>query len=423
MRPAIVVITASLLLLYVLFGYPLLLGFLAKRRGRAVRRNSICPRISVIVAVHNGDAFIEKKILSVLGLNYPGDRMEIIVASDGSTDRTEERVAAFESSGVRLLRLPRGGKPAALNAAIPVATGEILILTDVRQDLAPESVSLLVENFADPSVGVASGDLRIRLGSSHAEANIGLYWRYETFIRDSLSSLDSMFGATGPFYAIRRELCVPIPVDTLLDDVFLPLAAFFRGYRLVMDSRAHAYDIPTSLETEFRRKVRTLAGNYQILRDYPALLGPGNRLLFHFVSYKLARILLPWILALIAVASFGLPGRWRLVLLSGQALFYALAVMDIWIPAQFAFKRLTSPIRTFVVMMAAAVGGLSVFVVPARRLWKVTSASQFASTDSGVEDGCIPPALAVPEFQGRQTHPPGRVGGRRIFRDRGQGPG
>jgi cellulose synthase/poly-beta-1,6-N-acetylglucosamine synthase-like glycosyltransferase len=374
MLPAILVISGSVLILYVLFGYPLLLGFLARRWPREVLRKSICPRISVIVAVHNGDAFIEKKILSILGLNYPRDRMEIIVASDGSTDRTEERVAAFEGAGVRLLRVPRSGKPAALNAAISVATGEILILTDVRQDLAPESVSLLVENFADPSVGVAGGELRIRRGNTRAEANIGLYWRYETFIRDSLSSLDSMFGATGPFYAIRRELCVPIPVDTLLDDVFLPLAAFFRGYRLVMDSRARAYDIPTSLETEFRRKVRTLAGNYQILQDYPALLGPGNRMWFHFVSYKLARILLPWILALVVVASLRLTGFWRLVLLGGQALFYALAVMDMWIPAQFALKRLTSPVRTFVVMMVAAVGGLSVFVVPARKLWKVTSA-------------------------------------------------
>jgi glycosyltransferase involved in cell wall biosynthesis len=305
--------------------------------------------------------------------------MEIIVASDGSTDRTEEIAASFQNVGVCLLRLPRGGKPAALNAAIPATTGEILVLTDVRQDLAPESVALLLENFADPAVGVASGELIIRHGKSQAEESIGIYWKYETFIRDRLSMVDSMFGATGPFYAIRRDLAIPIPDDMLLDDVFLPLAAFFRGYRLVMDARAKAYDYPTSLETEFRRKVRTLAGNYQILGAYPALLGPANRMWLHFVSYKLARILLPWLLALIAIASFELPDPWRLLLLGVQALFYSLAALDVWIPARYALKRLSSPIRMFVVMMIAAIGGLSVFVVPARKLWKVTSANSLTT--------------------------------------------
>jgi poly-beta-1,6-N-acetyl-D-glucosamine synthase len=142
-----------------------------------------------------------------------------------------------------------------------------------------------------------------------------------------------------------------------------------------MDSRAQAYDIPTSLQTEFRRKVRTLAGNYQILQAYPALLGPGNRMWFHFISYKLARIFLPWVLIVIAVASFNLPGPWRPLLLTAQALFYGLAALDTWIPAPYILKRLSSPIRTFVVMMIAAVGGLSVFFVPARKLWKVTSTS------------------------------------------------
>lgn len=378
MLPALVVLSAGFLILYVLFGYPLLLSWLSKRWGRPVRREANSPKISVLIAVHNGEAFIEKKLRSVLALDYPHERMEILVASDGSTDRTEEIVAAFEREGIRLLRLPRGGKPAALNAAIPVAAGEILVLTDVRQDLAPDSVSLLLENFADPSIGVASGELIIRQGKTHAEQNIGLYWRYETFIRDRLSSLDSMFGATGPFYAIRRSLAIPIPGDTLLDDMFLPLAAFFRGYRLVMDSRARAYDIPTSLETEFRRKVRTLAGNYQIMQAYPALLGPGNRMWFHFVSYKLARILLPWVLVAIAVASFNLPGRWRILLVTAQGLFYGLAALDTWIAAPSILKSVSSPIRTFVVMMIAAVAGLSVFFIPARRLWKVTSTSQLA---------------------------------------------
>jgi len=361
-------------MIYVLAGYPLVLRWVARHRPRPVRRQPIEPTVSLIIAVYNGERFLEAKLQSVLALEYPAGQLEIIVASDGSTDRTEEIAERFAAQRVSLLRLPRGGKPAALNEAIATARGEILVLTDVRQPLEPHSVARLVENFADPAVGVASGELLIRAGASQEEADIGLYWRFETWMRESLSSVDSMFGATGPFYAIRRTLAVPIPDDALLDDVYLPLAAYFQGYRLVMDSRARAYDIPTSLETEFRRKIRTLAGNYQILRAYPALLGPGNRMWFHFVSYKFGRLLLPWLLLILAAASLGLPAPWRGAVLAGQALFYGLALADAWILKPRLLKRLSSSAHTFLVMMIATLGGLSVFFIPPRTLWKVTSA-------------------------------------------------
>ena len=373
--PAVAAITACLLMIYVLAGYPLLLRWLARHHPRPVQRQPIEPAVSLIIVVYNGDRFLEAKLQSVLALEYPAERLEIIVASDGSTDRTEEIAGRFADQGVSLLRLPRGGKPAALNAAIPKARGEILVLTDVRQPLEPQSVARLVENFADPGVGVASGELLIGAGARQEEADIGLYWRFETWMRESLSSVDSMFGATGPFYAIRRTLAVPIPGDSLLDDVYLPLAAYFQGYRLVMDSRARAYDIPTSLDTEFRRKIRTLAGNYQILRAYPALLGPGNRMWVHFMSYKFGRLLLPWLLLIFAAASFGLPSPWRGVALAGQAVFYGLALADAWILKPRLLKKVSSSAHTFLVMMIATLGGLSVFFIPPRKLWKVTSAS------------------------------------------------
>ncbi len=340
-----------------------------------MQRAPIRPSVSIIVAVHNGEAFLADKLKSILALEYPRDRMQVIVASDGSTDRTDAIAEGFASQGVRLLRLARAGKPAALNAAIPTASGEILVLTDVRQVLAPDSVALLVESFADPEVGTVSGELVIRKGTTEEESDIGLYWRFETWIRDRLASIDSMFGATGPFYAMRRELAVPIPPDMLLDDMYLPLAAFFRGYRLVVDMRARAYDYPTALDTEFRRKVRTLAGNYQILLAYPSLLGPGNRMWLHFVSYKFGRLLLPWSLIAIAVSSPWLPSPWNIIVVAGQAVFYGLAALDFVLPAGVLLKRLCSPIRTFVTMMIAAIRALSVFFVPARSLWKVTSAS------------------------------------------------
>ena len=361
---------------YIIAGYPLLLGFIARRHARPVLRAPWLPAVTVIVPAHNGELFLEAKLRSILGLDYPPELLQIIVASDGSTDRTEEIAAAFSRRGVELLSLPRGGKPAALNAAIPHARGEILLLTDVRQTLAADSLKLLTACFADPAVGVVSGELIIGDGSSQAHADIGLYWRIESRIRDRLGAIDSIFGATGPFYAIRRSLAVPIPEDLLLDDMYLPLAAFFRGYRLIVESRAQAYDHPTSLTTEFRRKVRTLAGNYQILLAYPKLLGPQNRMWFHFVSYKFGRLLLPWLLLLMAALSFGLPAPWRAPVLTVQCCFYLLAAIDPAIPAKSSLKKATSPARTFVVMMIAVVQGLSVFFVPARSLWKVTSAAR-----------------------------------------------
>jgi cellulose synthase/poly-beta-1,6-N-acetylglucosamine synthase-like glycosyltransferase len=357
---------------YAIAGYPLLLGWLS-RRGRPVTRVFEPRTVTVIVAVRNGEYFLRAKLESILGLDYPRELLEIVVVSDGSTDATESIAADFAASGVRLLRIPPSGKPAALNAAIPEARGDILLLTDVRQALDPPSLRHLVACFADPTVGGVSGALRIRAGTSSAEADIGMYWRYETWIRSRLARIDSMFGATGPFYALRHSLAVPLPPEILLDDMYLPLAGFFRGYRLITEDRAIAWDYPTSRETEFRRKVRTLAGNYQILRYYPELLGPRNRMWLHFVSYKLARLLLPWALVATAIATFWLPDPLRLEAAVAQGAFYLLAALDGVVPSGFPLKRLSSPARTFTTMMLAAVCGLAVFFVPPQRLWKITS--------------------------------------------------
>ena len=358
-------------ILYVIAGYPLLLGLLARWFPRPVRKQPDNSKtVSVLIAVRDGEPWIRNKLESILRLDYPRDKIEIFVISDGSRDRTPAIVEEYASRGVRLICVPPGGKPAALNAALPLARHEILLLTDVRQELDPPSLGRLIACFADPSVGAVSGTLLIRDPETLEEANVGLYWRYETRIRECLSAVDSMLGATGPFYALRRELAVPLPPDILLDDVYLPLAAFFRGYRLIVESSALAFDFPTTLETEFRRKVRTLAGNYQILRFYPALLGPGNRMWVHFVSYKLGRLLLPYLLIALAVSSFWLPGWLAAAAIAGQVAFYSLALLDKSIPDRLhSLKRITSPARTFVTLMLAAICAVAIFFVPARSLW------------------------------------------------------
>jgi cellulose synthase/poly-beta-1,6-N-acetylglucosamine synthase-like glycosyltransferase len=358
---------------YVLIGYPLILLLAARRSNRLVRKDWRPRSVSLILPVHNGEMWIESKLQSICALDYPRALLEIIIASDGCSDRTETLVENWGDSRIRLLRLPRSGKAGAINAAIAVAGGEILFFTDVRQLLEPASLHNLVECFSDPSVGVVSGELVLAQGRKQDEESSGLYWRYEKWIRMRLSRIDSVLGATGCIYAMRRELAVPMPEDTLLDDVYLPLAAFFRGYRVILDGSAKAFDQPMPLKTEFRRKIRTQAGVYQIIGAYPALLGPKNRMWIHFVSHKLGRLLLPWALILNLAASFGLPPGWRAAAIGAHLGLYTLALLDIWVPERSFLKRISSPARTFIVLLLAALFAVSICFLPGRRFWKVTS--------------------------------------------------
>jgi cellulose synthase/poly-beta-1,6-N-acetylglucosamine synthase-like glycosyltransferase len=316
------------------------------------------------------------KLESILALNYPAGLMEILVVSDGSTDATASIVGSFMGRAkIEFLAVAKRGKAAALNAALARASGEILFFTDVRQQLHPDSLANLVACFADPQVGVASGELVIRAGAGLEEASVGLYWKYEKWIRKQLSRLDSVLGATGCIYAMRRQLASPLPEDTLNDDMYLPLGAFFRGFRVILDDSALAYDYPTPLASEFRRKVRTLAGVYQIVGFYPALLGPRNRMWIHFFSHKLARLLMPWAMIAAAVAGFGLPAPWNVWAIGAQAAACILALLDDWLPANFPLRRLTSPVRTFAVLMTASLCALGILFVPPRALWKETRVS------------------------------------------------
>src|SRR6266496_6145399 len=163
---------SALVILYVLFGYPLLLGLLSLGKGRAIQKAPLSKTVSVIIPVHNGEPWIQQKLESLAQLSYPRDLMEIILIDDGSTDRTAELIKASRDSRVRQLSLTRSGKASALNAGINCAHGEVLLFTDIRQRLDPESLRLLVECLADPSVGVVSGELVILSGQTQAESDI-----------------------------------------------------------------------------------------------------------------------------------------------------------------------------------------------------------------------------------------------------------
>ncbi len=361
------------LLIYLVAGYPLLLAAFPFRCRPVVRKDFKYRRpVSVLLPVFNGEAHLAQKLESILALDYPKDLLEILVISDGSTDQTDEIAAGFRAAGVQVIRIPHAGKAAAINAGLARATGEILFFTDVRQRLAPDSLSHLVACLADPEVGTATGELEIAGDGGHEQADMGLYWRYEVWARKKMSRIDSMFGATGCIYAMRRELATQIPADTLVDDAFLPMHAFLRGYRTVLEPAARAFDDSFHLDLEFDRRRRTLAGLWQLLVRCPELITSRDRMWLHFVSHKFSRLILPYLAVLAVVSSFWLDAPWRGIALSSTVAILALSLLDSMLPEKWALRRLTSPFRTTLVMMTASLCAVSVFFGPPERLWRPT---------------------------------------------------
>ena len=253
----IIVAGCAAWVLWVLAGYPVWLAVRARLFCRVPRPGPNEPAITAVIPVHNGVQFLSGKLDSVLASDYPPEKLDILVLSDASSDGTDEVAEEYARrfpGRVRFRRLPKGGKAAALNAALPEVSAEVLLLTDVRQRLHHRCVRRLAEMLHDPEVGVVSGNLKILSGESSEEANVGLYWRYESWIRRNLGLIDSLMGATGPIYAMRRTLARPLPAGCILDDVWLPMQAVLAGYRSVSDEQAIAWDYPTSLDAEFARK-------------------------------------------------------------------------------------------------------------------------------------------------------------------------
>jgi len=369
----LIIFTVSILgLLYLIAGYPLVLALLA-RRGPPVIVKPILSPVTVLLPVRNGAPWLRAKLESILALDYPRHLLQILVISDGSDDGTDDIAGEFSACGVQLLRVPQGGKARALNAGLARATGEFLFFTDVRQSLDPGSLRHLISYFADPSVGVVSGELVIRDGQTQAELNTGLYWKYEKWIRRHQSQVGSADGATGCIYAMRRSLAVPMPPTTILDDVYLPIMAFLQGYRVLWTDGAKAWDYPTSLDVEYTRKVRTQAGIYQVIQFKPALMNPfRNRLWIHFYSHRLGRLLIPFLLAGVLGGTFALPQPLMVVLLVAQSGFYIPAFLDPYIAESSHLKRVTSLARTLLVLVAAAFAAAGILFQPHKDYWKVT---------------------------------------------------
>ena len=355
------------MIFYAYVVYPTIVVAWAKLRSRRVEKRYRHVPVSVVIAARDEQDNISARLENLLSQEYPTPLLEIIVVSDGSTDRTADLARLYTGRGVKLVECSSPvGKAAALNMGVAAASHDIIVFADARQRFSPNAIAELVSVFHDESVGAVSGELILVAGADVGEIHegVGLYWRYEKLIRRSESAIGSVVGATGSIYAVRKRLYVPLAPHTLLDDFLVPMRIVLAGYRVIFIRAARAFDLssPTGAR-EFARKVRTLAGNFQAVSLEPRLLSPrANPVLFQFVSHKLLRLVVPYFCLTAWVSSALLPGPFFAGAFALQTLFYCLGILNLTplrsAPIAGAFRVSWA----FMVMNAAAVMGLWVFL-------------------------------------------------------------
>ena len=312
---------------YVFVGYPLCVWALARLIGRDPERRAITPTVSLLIPAYNEEAHIEEKLHNSLALNYPKDRLEIVVASDGSTDRTNAIVNRFSARGVKLLLMRENiGKSAMLSRTVPLLRGEVVVFSDVSSELEADALRQLVRSFADRQVGCVSGLYRLKRSATDLRAQgEGLYWRYETFIKEQESRLHSILGAHGAFYAIRKPLFQRFRESEINDDYLIPMRIVMQGYRAVYEPLARAWERElASVEGEFARRRRIAAGNCQQIVELRRMLSPSyGWVAWCFFSHKVLRMAAPLGMLMMLVATLWLPYPVAGVALTLQLLFYA----------------------------------------------------------------------------------------------------
>lgn len=371
---------------YTYAGYPILIYLLARMKPRPWRSAPVEKTVSVIMAVHNGALLLRDQIKHIASLDQRYVR-EVIVVSDGSSDGTAQILSEISDPRFKTIVLAeQGGKATALNHGITVATGEILLFVDIRPTIAEDAVAQLLSNFADPSVGCVAGELVLNSAGHDAAASAvsGVYWKYEQWIRNCEAAWDSPVGVYGGFYAARRELVTKYPAGIILDDMFQPLAIVRQGYRSVLDRSAFVMDRwPEKVTGEFQRKVRTLAGNYQLISLAPWVLSWKNRLWLQLVSHKLLRLVVPYmfLMSLGSATALGVSSVGWSVMAALQWGFWLLALAGLRIRIPIIHK-IAAPAGALLVLNVAAVVGLYKFLFTTGPLWKIWSVPSRAAEGS-----------------------------------------
>lgn len=376
---------AITVLAYIYAGYPIVLALLAQTFGRDVDRDSATPTVTIVLAAHQEASVIQQKLENFDQLDYPAERLKMLVVSDASTDGTDEIVTAHSNSRVTLLRqTPRAGKASALNLALANVDSEVLIFTDANVFFEPDALYHLLPPLADPEVGIVTGVVHLVDAKTGYAESEGAYYRYERFLQEKESAFWSVVGVDGALFAAKREVIGPPPSDAILDDFVMSMAVACSGKRIIYEPRAKAVEnaAPTQAD-EFRRKVRVGVGAFQSIArlwSFPPIY--LLRLFFCYLSHKLLRWLTPWFM-LLALATNGVLAAhgdptW-LALFSLQTAFYISALLGLVLPASRRFRLISIPMY-FVMMNAAfALGLLRFAAFGSSGRWKPTARTQLNS--------------------------------------------
>lgn len=346
-------------LVYIYAGYPILLAAISALFRRKRPEPGYTPSLSFLIAAYNEEAGILKKIEQTLALDYPSELVEIVVLSDGSTDRTDSIVESLQNPRVRLLRVTgRRGKTYAQNQGVNAATGEVLIFSDATTTYHPQALRYLACNYADQHVGAVSGRYQYFDPDGASPTGLGTiaFWNYENFIKAQQSRIKTITGCCGCIYSVRRSAYTALAPE-VISDLVQPLQVIRKGYRAVFEDRALAYEETTqSAKQEFSMRVRVVTRGIRGLLSVPDLLMPGKRpwVCFQLWSHKVLRWLVPFFLLVLLAGNISLwarPGYRDFLAL--QAIFYLLAALTYLVPLQKRWKVLGVPLY-FCVLNAAA---------------------------------------------------------------------
>jgi cellulose synthase/poly-beta-1,6-N-acetylglucosamine synthase-like glycosyltransferase len=353
------------LILYTYLGYPILTLAISLFFNRSVRKVEIEPNVTFLITAYNEEKYIRKKLENTLDLDYPRDKLEIIVASDGSTDKTDEIVREFAGRGVALHRVEgRVGKTETQNRTVQVAKGDIVIFSDATTDYKKDAIRKIVRNYSDPSIGAVSGRYEYvnPTGAPVGQGTI-LFWKYENFVKSRQTRIKTITGCCGCIYSVRKELYEPLPPD-IISDLVEPLKILEKGYRIAFEPEAVAYELTEEKTSEeFSMRVRVITRGMNGLRYVKRLLNP---LKFPFVSYqlnshKILRWMVPLFLVLIFASNLMLldQGFYR-VTLAAQIAFY-LAALAAWVMERYGmkFRPLSLPLFFCVVNLASVLAAFN----------------------------------------------------------------
>ena len=352
------------IIFYVYFGYPIVLYFLSALAKKPTTIGDVTPTVSLLICAYNEESIIADKIENSLQLEYPADKLKIVVASDGSDDQTNEIVEKYTDNRIKLFAYKtRNGKVSVINKTVPKLESEIIVFSDANTMYKTDAIRKLVRHFYDPTVGAVSADVIL----SHDKTSIGksesIYYLYERWIQAKESAVGSIIGADGGMYAIRRHLFTAPSDNIILDDFIISMNVTKKGYRLLYDEEAIGHEkTSTSPVEEFLRKSRVIAGAIQAMRHYEGIPSVGSKMLFFcFISHKLLRWLIPLFMILIFCTNGLLvamtPSGWYQLAFVLQILFYIIAALGMIMSTCTSNRFLSVPFY-FCLMNGAALCGI-----------------------------------------------------------------